>query len=206
MNLNIWLTFLLASILISLSPGVGAIKSMNSGINYGFKLSIPTILGLQLGYGIQIFIVAIGLGAIITSSTAAFLIIKWGGVLYLLWLGIDKWRSAGSLVPIESKVDNPKKQFWQSVAINLTNPKATVFLVALFPQFLAGSNTSHEIQLLIMATTLVIVDLAIMFSYAALASQLKSFISSESRFKFINKTFGSFFILAALALAAYQKN
>ncbi|HDZ46368.1 hypothetical protein LCGC14_0086710 [marine sediment metagenome] len=206
MSFSIWLTFLMASIFISLSPGAGAIKTMNSGMNYGFRSAIPTIFGLQLGYGIQIFIVAIGLGAIIASSTASFLIIKWGGVLYLIWLGIQKWKSAERLVTIENKVENQKKQFWQSAFVNLTNPKATVFLVALFPQFLTSNNTSHETQLLLMAATLLIVDLAVMFFYAALASHLKSFIKSEPRMKLINRVFGSFFIFAGIALAAYQKN
>ncbi len=206
MSLGVWLTFLMASFLVSISPGAGAINTMNSGINDGVKSAFPTILGLQLGYGIQILAVAIGIGAVLASSTTIFSFIKWMGVAYLIWLGVQKWRSPGSLGNINSEENTKKKQFWQSAFVNLTNPKATVFLVALFPQFLSNSSTSsYMLQLLLMGGTLLAVDIIVMFCYAALASQLKRFVNSTSRMKLMNRAFGSFFILAAIMLAAYKK-
>ncbi|WP_242495591.1 LysE family transporter [Salinicola tamaricis] len=71
MTFGIWLTFLLAACLVSLSPGAGAINTMNSGMTHGVRATLPTILGLQLGYAIQILVVAVGLGALLASSTAA---------------------------------------------------------------------------------------------------------------------------------------
>ncbi|QJQ97829.1 homoserine/homoserine lactone efflux protein [Halomonas sp. PGE1] len=207
MTLSVWLTFLMASLLVSLSPGAGAINTMNSGINNGIKSAFPTILGLQLGYGIQILSVAIGIGAILASSTTMFSFIKWMGVAYLVWLGVQKWRLSGSLGHINSRDSTKIKQFWQSAFVNLTNPKATVFLVALFPQFLSNNSTSsYTLQLFIMSGTLLAVDIIIMLCYAALASQLKQFINSTSRMKIMNRAFGSFFIISALMLAAYKKN
>lgn len=207
MSFSVWLTFLMASFLVSISPGAGAINTMNSGINHGVRSTFPTILGLQFGYGIQILIVAIGLGAILASSKPAFLIIKWVGVAYLIWLGIQKWRSCDSLDATRSEDGSHKKQFWKSVFVNLTNPKATVFLVAFFPQFLSkNSVSSYELQLLLMGGTLLFVDVIVMFCYAALASQFKKIVTSRPRVKLMNRLFGSFFILAAFFLAAYKKS
>ncbi|PWV76775.1 homoserine/homoserine lactone efflux protein [Halomonas sp. A11-A] len=206
MTLGVWLTFLMASFFVSISPGAGAINTINSGINNGVKSALPTILGLQLGYGIQILAVAIGIGAVLASSTTIFSFIKWMGVAYLIWLGVQKWRSPSSLGNINNDENTKKKQFWKSFFVNLTNPKATVFLVALFPQFLSNSSSSSHIsQLLIMGGTLLAVDIIVMFCYAELASQLKRFINSTSRIQFMNRAFGSFFIIAAIMLAAYKK-
>lgn len=207
MSFGVWLTFLMASFMVSISPGAGAINTMNSGMTHGVRSTFPTILGLQFGYGIQIFIVAIGLGAVLASSTSAFLIIKWLGVAYLIWLGIQKWRSSDSLDEIRSEDGAQKKRFLKSVLVNLTNPKATVFLVALFPQFLSHSNaSSYEFQLLLMGGTLLFVDVVVMFFYAVLASQFKKIVTSKSRVKLMNRIFGSFFIFAAFVLAAYKKS
>ena len=206
MTFGVWLTFLLAACLVSLSPGAGAINTMNSGMTRGIRATLPTILGLQLGYAIQILVVAVGLGAVLASSTTAFLVIKWIGVAYLVWLGIQKWRTSGAISTQRGAHRTPHRQFWQSALVNLTNPKATVFLVALFPQFLsAGEPGSHATQLLVMGATLLGVDILVMGGYAALASQFKAFITSAARMRLINRVFGSFFILAAGVLALYRR-
>ena len=133
MTLTVWLTFLVAAVFISISPGAGAVNSMSSGLRYGVRKSLPTIAGQQFGYGAQIVLVGAGLGAIVASSNTALAVIKWIGVVYLIWLGIQKWREP----PIEaSRADlsafSPRQQFWNGALVNLTNPKATIFLIALF--------------------------------------------------------------------------
>ena len=90
MEFHIWLTFALATFVVSLSPGVGAVVSTNYGLKYGLKKSYPAIFGLQVGYLIQAFIVVVGLGAIITKSVMVFNIIKWIGVAYLVYFGLSK--------------------------------------------------------------------------------------------------------------------
>lgn len=207
MSIGLWLTFLMAAFLISISPGAGAISTMNSGIRHGVKASLPTIMGLQLGYAVQILVVAVGLGALLTSSALAFLTIKWVGIAYLLWLGVQKWRSTDALHVTGSNSLTAKQQFCQSALVNLTNPKATVFLVALFPQFLSNYNaSSYALQLCVMGATLILADVVVMFCYAALASQFKGWVNSPVRMQRMNRFFGSFFIVAALMLALYKKS
>lgn len=205
MSLTLWLTFVIAAVLISVSPGAGAVNTMSNGLQYGVRRSVPAILGLQLGYGAQILLVGAGLGAIIVSSALALSVIKWLGVAYLVWLGIQKWRE-----PVPSHQDNPqasasnRKRFWQSAFVNLTNPKATVFLIALFPQFLVAGEP-HGPQLATMGLTLVIVDCLVMLGYALLASQLYRFLTTPRRQKLMNQVFGSLFVVAAVALAGFRR-
>lgn len=206
MSLTLWLTFLVAAILISISPGAGAVNTMSNGLRYGVKQSMPAILGLQLGYGAQILLVGAGLGALVASSVWALAVIKWLGVAYLVWLGIQKWREP----VVESVADDQptvsgQKRFWQSALVNLTNPKATVFLVALFPQFLIAGQP-HGPQLITMGTTLILVDCLVMLGYALLASQLFRFMTTPHRQRQMNRVFGGLFVTAAVALASFKRS
>lgn len=205
MSLTVWLTFLVAALFISLSPGAGAVNSMSSGLRYGVRRSLPTIAGQQFGYGTQILLVGAGLGAIVASSTLALSVIKWIGVVYLIWLGIQKWREA----PVDvSRTDlsgfSRRQQFWNGALVNLTNPKATIFLIALFPQFLVA-GAPHGPQLMTMGVTLVAVDILVMLGYAVLASQLFRFMTTPARQRQMNRLFGGLFVTAAIALASFKR-
>lgn len=205
MTLTLWLTFLLAATLISVSPGAGAVNTMSNGLRYGVKRSLPAILGLQLGYGAQIVLVGAGLGAIVASSTMALTVIKWVGVAYLVWLGIQKWREPVMEALAEDQSDlSHRRQFWNAALVNLTNPKATVFLVALFPQFLVA-DAPHGPQLITMGTTLILVDCLVMLGYALLASQLFRFMTTPKRQRQMNRVFGGLFVTAAMALASFKR-
>lgn len=137
MQLDIWLTMLVATIVISVSPGAGAVVSMNYGLRYGLKRSYAAILGLQIGLLTQTFVVVIGLGSLITQSLTLFNIIKWIGVAYLIFLGVMKFIEK-PMLPQDAeniKAFSFKKALIQASLINMTNIKATVFLVAFIPQF-----------------------------------------------------------------------
>ena len=205
MTLTLWLTFLIAAVLISVSPGAGAVNTMSNGVRFGVKRSLPAILGLQLGYGAQIVLVGAGLGALVASSATLLTVIKWIGVAYLIWLGIQKWRE-----PVLAAEDNeqsdisPRRQFWNAALVNVTNPKATVFLIALFPQFLVA-DAPHGPQLVTMGTTLILVDGLVMLGYALLASQLLRFMTTPRRQRQMNRLFGGLFVTAAVALASFKR-
>lgn len=206
MNLEIWFAFLIACILISVTPGAGAVNTMSNGMVYGVKHSLPAILGLQLGLAAQFLIVGIGLGALLTSSDTLFTLIKWVGVAYLLWLGIQKWRQAPLKISAGKECDlNYSKRFWQAALVNLTNPKATIFLVALLPQFLT-LDAPHIPQFSIMAVTMLCIDILVMLGYAALATTIARWMKSANHQRRINKFFGGMFILAAGLMASYQRS
>lgn len=140
MNLDIWLSLLIASFFISLSPGAGAITTINQSIRYGFKKSIYTIMGLQVGYGVQIVFVSIGIGLLVTSNAFLFASIKWLGVVYLVALGIQQWTSKSEYVDLAHNQTTKKftayKHFLKASFINLLNLKATVFLIIFIPLFI----------------------------------------------------------------------
>mgnify|MGYP000119504152 CR=1 FL=1 len=102
MELSTWLAFFAASWAISISPGAGAVAAMSAGLNHGFQRGYITTLGLVLGIWTQIVVVGVGLGAVVAASGTAFLVIKWAGVAYLVWLGIRMLRAkAGGKAAID---------------------------------------------------------------------------------------------------------
>lgn len=207
MNFEVWITLLLASIAISVSPGAGAVVSMNYGIKYGLKKSYSAIFGLQLGYIVQTFIVIIGLGAIIAKSVLVFNIVKWVGVAYLVYLGLSKIFEKVEVVEQSEQIKsyNAKKAFLTASFINLTNPKATVFLVAFIPQFL-NPNESLWLQFVIIGLTLCIVDVFVMTGYSSMASKLKFLIKDVKAMKIQNRITGMFLILAAVFMSTAKKS
>lgn len=205
MALEVFLAFLAASILISVSPGAGAVNTMSTGLRYGVKGALPAIMGLQLGYGIQVVLVGVGLGALLSQSQLAFELIKWFGVLYLMYLGYQKWTQPPLEMELQGgKTESSAKQFWQAAFVNLTNPKATVFLLALFPQFVNPNADNLVLQYSIMGSTLIIVDVVVMIGYASLASGLSRWMKSEQHQKLQNRIFGGMFVAAAGLMASYS--
>jgi homoserine/homoserine lactone efflux protein len=206
MEFDVWVTLLLATIAISVSPGSGAVVSMNYGIKYGLKKSYAAIMGLQLGLIVQTFVVVIGLGALILNSVMLFNIIKWIGVAYLVYLGLSKIFEKVELVQEGEhlKAYNAKKAFLSATFINLTNPKATIFLVAFIPQFL-NPNESLWLQFAIIVTTLCIVDIFVMTGYSSMASKLKFLIKDIKAMKIQNRITGSFLILAAVFMSSAKR-
>ena len=93
MQWDLWLAFVGASIAISVSPGAGAIQSMATGLTHGLRRGYWSIAGLQIGLMMQLAVVAVGLGAAVAKSVVAFTVIKWIGVVYLIYLAVRQWRT-----------------------------------------------------------------------------------------------------------------
>lgn len=205
MTLDWWLTYLLTTLILSLSPGSGAINTMSTGISHGYRGAVASIAGLQVGLCIHIVLVGVGLGAIVSQSLLAFELLKWLGVVYLMWLGIQQWRSAGALDLHTLAGTLPRRHlFRRAVLVNLSNPKSIVFLAALFPQFIIP-NQPQLAQYLILGITSVVVDIIVMTGYATLATRIARWLKTPRQMQLLNRIFGSLFILVAGLLASAHK-
>ena len=205
MTLDWWLTYLLTTLILSLSPGSGAINPMSTAISHGTRGVVASICGLQLGLAVHIVLVGVGLGALISQSLLAFEILKWLGAAYLIWLGIQQWRAAGALDLHALANSMPRRKlFKRAVFVNLTNPKSIVFLAALFPQFVLP-HQPQVAQYLILGTTSVVVDIIVMIGYATLATQIAGWIKSPQQMKLLNRIFGGLFMLVGALLATARK-
>jgi homoserine/homoserine lactone efflux protein len=208
MDLTTWIPFFIATVAISLSPGPGAIAAMGAGLNHGYARGQRIAFGLALGVWTQLAVVGAGLGALLATSATAFTIVKWLGVAYLVWLGIQQWRSPAK--PLVARDDSaPEATTAQLVlrgwTVNAVNPKGTVFLLAVLPQFV---DTAEPLlaQYLVIGATFGFVEFAVMTGYAALASRVLRLLRTPRQMKAMNRVFGSLFMLAGAALALFKRS
>ncbi|MDO7895674.1 homoserine/homoserine lactone efflux protein [Pseudomonas citrulli] len=207
MVLETWLAFFAACWVISLSPGAGAIASMSSGLQYGFWRGYWNALGLQLGLALQIAIVAAGVGAILTASATAFYAIKWFGVAYLVYLGIKQWRAIPGDISDDAAVrpiGKPMALVFRGFLVNISNPKALVFMLAVLPQFI-DPHAPLVKQYLILGATMICVDLIVMAGYTGLASKVLRLLRTPKQQRRMNRTFAGLFIGAAGLLATIRR-
>lgn len=198
MSYHLWFGFFVACWVISISPGAGAIASMSSGLNYGFRHGYWNVIGLQLALVVQIAIVAAGVGVLFATTPWAFMLVKWFGVLYLLYLAYLQWTAPVQSIEIKAE-KHPKTApmlILHGFLINMSNPKAIVFLLAVLPQFLDLSKPQW-IQYVVMAMTMVLIDLIVMAGYTGLAAKVLRLLTSPKQQKYMNRTFAILFSCAA---------
>lgn len=198
MSYQVWFAYMLACWVISISPGAGAIASMSSGLNYGFRRGYWNAIGLQLALLVQIAIVAAGVGVLFATTPLAFFVVKWFGVLYLLYLAYIQWttKTQSIDIPTEQPTKSIPKLILYGFIVNISNPKAIVFLLAVLPQFLDLSKPQW-IQYVIMAATMITIDLIVMAGYTGLAAKVLRLLKSPKQQKYMNRTFAVLFSCAA---------
>jgi homoserine/homoserine lactone efflux protein len=205
MTLETWLAFSVAAILISLSPGAGAVACMTTGMRYGYGRGIWNIFGMQVGIALQLAIVGAGLGAIVATSTVAFAALKWLGVAYLCWLGVRQWCAPAAPVEAGTAPDGGAgRLFAQGFLVNATNPKATVFFLAVLPQFVDPTRPLLP-QYLTVCATLTAVDLVVMSGYTLFAAKFLRLLRAPRQIRFVNRLFGGLFVGAAALLATFKR-
>ncbi len=207
MELSTWLAFFAASWAISLSPGPGALAAMSAGLNHGMRKGYFATLGLVLGIWAQLLVVGVGLGALLATSSAAFVVVKWAGVAYLVYLGVQQWRApVRALAEVQSGAANVRRRdlVLRGFVINALNPKGTVFLLAVVPQFLALSQPLAP-QYLVIGLTLGFTDLTVMAGYTALAAKVLGAMKSARSMTWLNRAFGGLFVAAGALLSVFTR-
>lgn len=203
MTLSLWLSLLGASVLISLTPGAGAINTMTNSINSGFTRSIWGILGQQAALLVHVIVVAAGVGLLVSQSPLIFSLVRYAGAAYLVYLGI---RLITAKISAEEELEKRGAEsafsmFRRGLWVNLLNPKAIIFFLAFTPQFIRPGEPLL-IQYLIFIGTIIVVDVIVMwFFFAAAAKGFRRFTATARGQRILNLTFGTLFIFVAVLLA-----
>jgi homoserine/homoserine lactone efflux protein len=206
MALTVWLGFVVAAFVISLSPGAGAVYAMSVGMRQGYRRALVGIAGMQLGLALQLLVVAVGLGALLAASTVAFNVVKWCGVAYLVWLGWQQFRAEARAVHMDAApATSASATFMQGFLVNASNPKATIFFLAVVPPFIDAARPLAPQYLAIMGT-LVATDLIVMSGYALLAARVLRMLREPHHLRWMNRAFGALFMAAGGLLAAFKRS
>lgn len=149
---NYW-GFVLASILLNLTPGSDTIYILTRSIGEGFKSGIMSAFGILSGIFLHILAVSLGLAQIIAHSPTLFELIKYAGAFYLIYLGIKSWRTHFEVKSDQLQKLPLKKIYVQGVFTNLLNPKVVLFFLALLPQFVSIGTQNTFLPFLLLGLT-----------------------------------------------------
>lgn len=184
MNTEVLISFIVASIALTLSPGPDIIYVLLQSIANGKKYGIVTALGLVSGIIIHTTLVAFGVSAIIKQSDSVFFIIKLLGALYLFYLAFKVFK-ASSNIEISSETVPRKKLmalYRQGFIMNVLNPKVTIFFLAFFPGFLFSDALVNEVQFFVLGFLFMIQALLIFSLVSVLAGKIATYLKEHKRF------------------------
>jgi threonine/homoserine/homoserine lactone efflux protein len=209
MSATILTLFIITSFIAIATPGPTVLLALSNGVTFGLRVAIYGMLGAMLSDLILIGAVAMGLGALLAASEIAFATVKWIGVVYLLYLGIQLLRTqpeAHATGPEASSSASPQRYrlFVKCLMVALTNPKGYLFFSAILPQFIAPQAPQLP-QYLVLALTFAVIDGLVMLMYAGGGSRAAQLFRSAKLVCWINRLSGGALVMLAGALAFYRR-
>ncbi|WP_277810049.1 LysE family translocator [Chromohalobacter canadensis] len=212
MDLAVWMTYLGVITALILFPGPVALLCMHHGLRHGRGRALATVVGGAMASLALMALSSLGLGAILTTSETAFMVLKVVGAAYLVYLGVQAWRSPSKPMAdpaLEHGVmpADTRSRFWlfgRGFSVGISNPKDLLFFGALFPNFIDLGQPQWP-QFTILAMTWLVVDLATMTTYASVGSMISRWFGTSRRVRLFNRTTGGLFMAAGGALATSHR-
>jgi len=191
------------TILLVAIPGPNVAMIVANSIRHGARFGIVTVAGTTAGVALQLVIIISGLATLLSIAADILTWIKWGGVLYLLYLGIRTWKSAADdLDGYEASKEPAPKLFWRGMVLAVVNPKTLIFNAAFLPQF-ADPSADPAHQMIILGFTFLAVLSLGDTMWAIAAGSARPFLSKYGRLR--NKVTGGFLTASAVGLALARR-
>lgn len=199
MQLETWFVYTLAALGLSLSPGPNSLLAMTHGALHGTRMTLFTVAGGALGFILLIALSMFGIAALIQSSIVWLNLLKWLGGAYLVWLGIQVWRSPPLDLQVVASPERPNAAslFWQGALSATTNPKGILFFAAFLPQFIDPAR-SLMVQFLVMAGTFAVTEVITEVGLASTANRIRPWLARVG--KRFNQACGGLFMAIGAAL------
>jgi threonine/homoserine/homoserine lactone efflux protein len=199
MPVELYLGFVLASVILILIPGPNVSLIVANSIAYGTRYGLLTVAGTSSAIVLQLALTALGLTATLRLLAGWFEWVRWVGVAYLLFLGIRQWFAA----PVDLTRVRPQPRSFRAIAlrgflISLTNPKTLLFYGAFFPQFLSHDAPIAP-QVALLSLTFFIIAAGLDSGWALLAGRVRGVLAIRGRLR--NRLSGGFLIGAGIGLA-----
>lgn len=192
--------FLLASLVVVLIPGTGVVYTITTGLTLKWRASIAAAIGCTLGIVPHILASILGLSALLNMSAQVFSILKLAGALYLLYLAWNMWHEAGTLeINKRNAETSVSKIILKAIAINVLNPKLTIFFFAFLPLFVSKDSTSPTREMIMLSAVFMGITFIVFALYGILASGVSTYLENSSKaVKRLQKAFAV--ILAGFAV------
>lgn len=173
--------FLLTSLAVILIPGTGVIYTITTGLTQKWRAGIAAAFGCTLGIVPHILASILGLSAILHMSAQVFMLLKYAGAAYLLFLAWNMWREAGTLeINAERSESGTLQIILKAIGINLLNPKLTVFFFTFLPLFISEDSASTTTEMILLSAVFMLMTLIVFILYGLLASAISAWLMRSS--------------------------
>ncbi|MEV6343109.1 LysE family translocator [Actinoplanes sp. NPDC051851] len=168
----------LACVVLIAVPGPGVLFIIGRALTYGRAAALAGVVGNAVGSYCAAVCVAVGLGPLLERSALLLQMIKWVGALYLLWLGVQALRHAGTWAEINTPSPvRPRSSIRSGAVVGFTNPKTYIVFAAILPQFLDRSGGAIPLQMLVLAVVPVLIGLVLDSTWAVAAARARSWLA-----------------------------
>ena len=190
--------FLLTSLVLELTPGpnMGTLASLT--LERGRGAGLAAVAGVALGLAVVGSLAAFGLTAVVTESPALYQTLRWAGILYLLYLAYDAWRDAGQGAGIALEPEGAGSLFLRGFTVNLLNPKAAIFYMAVLPSFIDTARGAVLGQNLTLVAIYVAVATAVHTGVVLLAARLRPYLLAGAGERLVRRALAV--VMAAIAV------
>ncbi len=185
MNWHLFSAFLFITLILVLIPGPIVTLVIATGASRGYRAALQTVIGTTLGNAVLLACIALGLSWILKASAEVFDYIRWAGAAYLVWLGVQAWRHAGT--PVQTRAVAGHVFARRGFLVAITNPKTIAFFTAFLPQFIDPTLPVTR-QLVVMCTVSAVLAGFIDAGWATVASLGRAFLMKPK----YNKLLGRF--------------
>jgi threonine/homoserine/homoserine lactone efflux protein len=196
--------FLLTSLVVVLIPGTGVLYTVSSSIGGGWRRGLFAAIGCTLGIVPHMLAAMLGLSAIMQAGSMVFEVIRYAGVIYLVFMGFSMIRDAGTL-PLDdgnASIDPMGPVVWRGILLNVLNPKLTVFFFAFLPQFLDASPGLLDSKLIGLGGIFMLMTLVVFAVYALASAAIRDLVlAAPVARRWIERALGALLIGFAARLA-----
>jgi threonine/homoserine/homoserine lactone efflux protein len=205
MNFELYLAFVLATTILIVIPGPAVALIVATSLSHGTRAALVTVAGSSSAIAVLLGVTALGMTSLMLLLSQWFEVLRWAGVAYLLYLGIQQWRSkpqAPGNPP--AKAVSAHRFYLRGFVVNATNPKTLVFYAAFFPQFVDPAGPL-DVQLVVLCLTFLGIATLLDSGYALLAGRLRPLLASGRAALLRARITGSLLIAAGLGLALARR-
>jgi threonine/homoserine/homoserine lactone efflux protein len=204
---DLWL-FILSGLLLNITPGPDTAYIIGRSLQLGWRGGAAAAIGISSGCLVHVLGAAIGLSALLMTSSAAFTVLKWAGAAYLLFTGIQMLLSR-ERSPAEAGLKGGEtalaRVFWQGALTNVLNPKVALFFLAFLPQFVTADSSHKTLAFLTLGLIFIANGTLWCLGVAAFAARAAGRIRrSAGAMVWINRTLGGLFVYLGIRVAMLE--
>jgi homoserine/homoserine lactone efflux protein len=203
MSAELYVAFVLACVILIVIPGPNVALIVANSVAHGARYGLLTVAGTSSAVVVHLALTVLGASAVLSFLAASFDWLRWLGVAYLVWLGLQAWRApVADLTQVGPQARSARLIFGRGFLVGLTNPKTLLFYGAFFPQFIVPGPGASD-QLLLLAATFLAIAVVLDGVWALLAARLRSLLGTHVRLR--NRITGGLLMGAGLGLALARR-